>query len=103
MNNNLACSNSTGNAKAAKQQSILENQIELLEREVGAIKRLSDSIYDILGPSRPKSGAEQCEPCVNTVANSLGYIRAVAVEAREQLEGIGKLLEEHLGSLKLEY
>jgi hypothetical protein len=89
--------------KATKQQSVLENQIELLEREVNAINRLSENIYNILGPARPKCSKDECAPCVNTVANSLGDIRAIAIETREQLEGIAKLLGEQLGSLKLEY
>lgn len=86
-----------------KEQSILENQIELLEKEVNNIYGLSNIIYDILGPSRPKNPKAECAPCVNTVANSMGEIRTIAIEARENFEGIAKLLEEQLGSLKLEY
>lgn len=91
-------------AKAAKQASILENEISQLKNELTKINRLTNCITEMIGPSpvcNPSCEGEK-NP-VNTVANSLKEIRSIAEESRAQLEGIGKCLEEHLGSLKLEY
>jgi len=90
-------------AAVAKQQSVLENELDLLTREINALYRLSDGIYDTIGPSHPKSNGTRCDSLsVGTVATSLRNIRAMAEETKEQFECIAKILKEHLGELKLE-
>ena len=89
-------------AKAGKQASILENEISQLKNELTKINRLTNSITEMIGPSQPSTPVCEKNP-VNTVADSLKEIRFIAEESRGQLENIGKCLEEHLGSLKLEY
>ena len=88
----------------AKQPSILENEINQLRLEVNRINDLSEGISNLIRPQRPCS--DECcaaKSPVSTIANSLLDIRYVAEEARGRFEEIGKLLEEQLGDLKLEY
>jgi len=95
--------NQQNSAKAAKQASILENEIGQLKNELIKINRLTNGIIKMIGPSlicNPSSEGEKNS--VDTVAESLREIRSIAEESRGQLENIGKCLEEHLGSLKLE-
>jgi len=95
--------NQQNSTKAAKQPSILENEISQLKTELTQINRLTNDINKIIGPSPIcNPSCEGDKNSVDTVANSLREIRFIAEESRSQLEGIGKCLEEHLGSLKLE-
>ena len=95
--------NECGNAKAmTKQQSILENEIESLRSEIVRVNKLSDAVLDILRPSPPcTAGCDQNVP--TTVADSMRGIRTIAEWSRENLESALRILEEQLGSLKLEY
>ena len=94
--------NQQNSTKAAKQPSILENEIGELKTELTKINRLSNSISEMIRSSQPCNPTCEKNP-VNTVADSLREIRFIAEEAKGQLESIGKCLEEHLGGLKLEY
>ena len=93
--------NQQNSAKAVKQASILENEMGQLKNELTKINRLTNSITEMIGPS-PICNPSCDKSSVDTVANSLREIRFIAEESRGQLENIGKCLEEHLGSLKLE-
>ncbi len=95
--------NQTNVIKAAKQQSVLESEIESLKSEVIRINSITESISCHL--RSPQSSCEgTCDkPFTKTVAGELNSILAIAEGARSQLESIGQLLEEQLGGLKLEY
>ena len=92
-----------GNAKIAKQPSVLEGELDCLKGEVIQINRLADTISDMLQSPSPMETSVCNKNCVNTVADSLREIRGIAEEARERFGGIAKLLEEQFGNLKLEY
>jgi hypothetical protein len=90
-------------AKAVKQSSVIENEIDSLGSEVAKINRLTDSISCMLRSPQPScEGAGDKPPQAKTIAGELNSILAIAEETRVQLESIGKLLESQLGSLKLE-
>lgn len=88
----------------AKQQSILENEIEQLRSVVSRNNSLSESISNMIKSSTPCC-TEVCSPNeqVPTIANSLTDIRHVAQETRDNLEDVARCFEEQLGGLKLEY
>jgi len=93
----------TCEAKAAKQSSVIENEIDSLRTEVIRINRLADSISSLLRSPLPSCVETDSKPQTKTIAGELNSILAIAEKTRVQLENIGKLLEEQLGSLKLEY
>jgi len=96
--NSTACE-----AKVAKQSSVIENEIDSLRSEVVRLNRLSYDISCILRQPSPSCAGECDKPQTKTIAGELSSILGIAEETRVQLESIGKLLEEQLGSLKLEY
>ena len=90
------------NTTVAKQQSVLEQEIEQMRNESLRVNKLSDTILDILRPSSP------CEPSCEqtssgTVADSLRDIRTITEGSVVNLEGTLRIFEEQLGGLKLEY
>lgn len=86
----------------SRESSILEDELNQLRSEVYKINELSTIIYHKLGS--PKPCASNCDKeSVGTVSGYLREIRAVAEEARQEFEGIAKLLESQLGDLRLEY
>jgi len=96
LNNNEKC------VAIARQQSFLENEIESLKSAALRANYLVDDIYGKLRPSPPTNRADE-KVIPGTVGDSLREIRTIIEETVEQLEGITKLLEAQLGSLKLEY
>ena len=98
---NNSCQDSQ--TKAAKQPSVLENEIDSLRSEVIRINRLADSISDLLRSPQPCCTKDSSKPDTKTIAGELNGILTIAEEARVQLESIGELIESQLGDLKLEY
>ena len=104
MNINEAQMCHSGQAKSAKQSSVIENEIDSLRSEMVRINYLADSISCMLrSPSPSCNGSSETKPQTKTIAGELNAILTIAEETRVQFESISKLLEEQLGSLKLEY
>jgi len=95
----------TGDTKAIKQEAILEEALNYLRKEVTEINHLANTIADMLSPSHPTpaNGCEKPSSTIRTVAGSIGEIKDMAGKARVTIGDIAKLLEQHLGELKLEY
>lgn len=86
-----------------KNQSVLEDELDSLKSEVTRINRLSENISDMLRSPQPSCEGTNDKPMARTISGELNAILAVAEETRTQLESIYRLLEEQLGSLKLEH
>ena len=89
-------------AQAMKQQSVIEEELDMLRKRVSTVNSITRTIADKLWMPAPEGkNSEASLPCC-TVAEHIRDIHSNLDIAFERLETIAKCLQGQLGDLKLE-